>query len=540
MGSSWTTNGEELPFVGYAKNSDYAESGLLVDLYDASLDAADPATRAAAAIPVERIAGPVLLLAGAQDNLWPAARMAREVMSRLGRAEREYADELLVFDGAGHEVGGPGYGPASTARSMGGTPAGKARALAAGWAKTLGFLDRQVRARRSPVFAAQIDAWVEPLVEDRVLSGVLLVTHGDDVLYERAFGMADYEHGVPVTADTRFCIASISKPITQWLLQQLVDEGRLDPSDTIDRWLPDFPRGDEISVEMLRTHRSGIPHRVTTARDEIVPTSAAEMTARAAAAELLFEPGYRRALQQCGLQRARADSRARLGAALRPAAGAADLPAGGAREHGPRRWPRAAAESRAPVLSRRRRSRERASQGHVVPRRCRLDLVDGPRPRAPLSVARARQVAERASAKQYVPAREARWNGLTNGFGAFVQWLPKLGMRAIFTGNMASGRDALQAAVVAILRGEPPEPAPRLPRAVLVPWRTLRSYEGTYRVPGRFDLDVRLRGAVLRCEGRAMIPTGESLFYYPERDAHGAVHPRRSWPGDRDELAGTR
>lgn len=142
--SSWMAGGEPLPFIGYASDSRFGESGLLVDLYSASLDAASPEELARAAILVENICGPVLLLAGQRDHMWPASRMAREVRDRLRRHDHPFAVELLDFADAGHEVGGPGWGPASVARSMGGTRRGKAYALAEGWQRTLGFLERSL------------------------------------------------------------------------------------------------------------------------------------------------------------------------------------------------------------------------------------------------------------------------------------------------------------------------------------------------------------------------------------------------------------
>ena len=59
---------------------------------------------AAATIQVERIKGPVLLISGTADELWPSQQFAELVMARLGENEHPYPDEHLRYPGAGHFV----------------------------------------------------------------------------------------------------------------------------------------------------------------------------------------------------------------------------------------------------------------------------------------------------------------------------------------------------------------------------------------------------------------------------------------------------
>jgi homoserine acetyltransferase len=53
---------------------------------------------ASATIPVERIAGPVLLLGAARDGVWPSARMARAAAQRLQEADFAHEVRLRIFD----------------------------------------------------------------------------------------------------------------------------------------------------------------------------------------------------------------------------------------------------------------------------------------------------------------------------------------------------------------------------------------------------------------------------------------------------------
>ncbi|CUS45515.1 Beta-lactamase [hydrothermal vent metagenome] len=81
----------------------------------------------------------------------------------------------------------------------------------------------------------------------------LVATHGD----------ADIDRHIPVTADTRFAIGSISKSFVAITLMQMADEGRFDPAAPIVRYLPDFhPRSafSPITGHALLSHTSGLPN----------------------------------------------------------------------------------------------------------------------------------------------------------------------------------------------------------------------------------------------------------------------------------------
>lgn len=88
---------------------------------------------------------------------------------------------------------------------------------------------------------------------------VTLLHHGETA-FTAFLGLADLEHDVPVTENTRFGIASITKLYTLVILLQMQDEIDLDAS--IHTLVPEYPRKEEgdITVRMLITHRSGIPH----------------------------------------------------------------------------------------------------------------------------------------------------------------------------------------------------------------------------------------------------------------------------------------
>jgi dienelactone hydrolase len=110
----------------------------------------DTAAVARAAIPVERINGPVLLISGREDQVWPSFFMAEQVMGRLRRYSFNQSYRHLAYSGAGHAIGRPytstmdvnvqRHRLAKTLLDSGGNPQGTAWAREDSWSKILDFL----------------------------------------------------------------------------------------------------------------------------------------------------------------------------------------------------------------------------------------------------------------------------------------------------------------------------------------------------------------------------------------------------------------
>ncbi|MGF0116826.1 acyl-CoA thioester hydrolase/BAAT C-terminal domain-containing protein [Promicromonospora sp. Marseille-Q5078] len=130
--SHWTLGGEPLPFVpflaGWVPPDD---PPAFRELYRRSREA-DPRRAAAAAVPVERIAE-VLLVAGGDDQVWPAVSHAEAIVRR--REEHGLTTTLVTDPSAGHRVPLPGEPPVAAGMSMrrGGTPAADRDLGVAAW-----------------------------------------------------------------------------------------------------------------------------------------------------------------------------------------------------------------------------------------------------------------------------------------------------------------------------------------------------------------------------------------------------------------------
>jgi len=98
----------------------------------------------AATIPVENVEGPVLLLSGGEDTVWPAAEFADRALDRLESHDHEWPVEHRHYPDAGHAIRVPyrfyGEDPHEETHQFGGTNAANASASADAWNSTLRYL----------------------------------------------------------------------------------------------------------------------------------------------------------------------------------------------------------------------------------------------------------------------------------------------------------------------------------------------------------------------------------------------------------------
>ena len=145
-----------------------------------------------------------------------------------------------------------------------------------------------------PSKAKQIDEFVNQFAKAGQFSGVVLASENGKVIYEKAFGLANAEYKIPNQLNTRIGIASITKSMTAVILNRLVEEGKIAPSDKLTKYIPAFPNGEKITIEMLARHRSGILHRVMPPEAESLPYTSAEFVEKVKLSKLAFEPGTQR------------------------------------------------------------------------------------------------------------------------------------------------------------------------------------------------------------------------------------------------------
>lgn len=112
----------------------------------------------------------------------------------------------------------------------------------------------------------KIDEIVKMYSDNAGFNGSVLVAHQGQVIYKKGFGMADMEWKIANKPNTKFRIASVTKPFTAILIMQLVAEKKLDLHKPISTYLKDYPKtiGDQITIHHLLTHTSGLIRSVET------------------------------------------------------------------------------------------------------------------------------------------------------------------------------------------------------------------------------------------------------------------------------------
>jgi CubicO group peptidase (beta-lactamase class C family) len=119
-----------------------------------------------------------------------------------------------------------------------------------------------------PEFLAQtrlFSAWLDAQLAYRGLPGVMVgVVQDQQLIWQKGFGHADVKTKRPMTAETKFRMASHSKMLTAIAIMQLREQGKLRLDDPVEMHLPWFkmkPAGDDdgpITVEQLLSHSSGL------------------------------------------------------------------------------------------------------------------------------------------------------------------------------------------------------------------------------------------------------------------------------------------
>lgn len=152
--SSWSLGGDPVPFVRFATPRFSEVIGMIGlfagrpmpfrPLYERALDDEDAV--AAASIAVEKIEGPVLLISGTNDQVWPSTPLSEMVIERLEEHDHPFRYEHLRYEGAGH-LTIPGFAPdAGSLRrvKLGGSREANELAGADSWRKVLDFLGKHL------------------------------------------------------------------------------------------------------------------------------------------------------------------------------------------------------------------------------------------------------------------------------------------------------------------------------------------------------------------------------------------------------------
>jgi CubicO group peptidase (beta-lactamase class C family) len=103
-----------------------------------------------------------------------------------------------------------------------------------------------------------VDGVYGSLMGKVVPGAAVLIAKDGKIVYKKGFGYADVENKEKVSPETKFRIGSVTKQFTAAAILKLQEENRLNVTDKLSKYFPDFPRGEEVTIHHLLTHTSGI------------------------------------------------------------------------------------------------------------------------------------------------------------------------------------------------------------------------------------------------------------------------------------------
>jgi CubicO group peptidase (beta-lactamase class C family) len=107
---------------------------------------------------------------------------------------------------------------------------------------------------------ASVEAFAHKDAAADRFAGAVLVAKDGEVLFSRAYGLADRDERIPNTVDTRFRIGSMNKMVTAVAVLQLVEGGKIDLEATLGEYLTDYPNknvASKVTIHHLLTHTGG-------------------------------------------------------------------------------------------------------------------------------------------------------------------------------------------------------------------------------------------------------------------------------------------
>ena len=106
----------------------------------------------------------------------------------------------------------------------------------------------------------KVDDYINAYVQMKQFSGSILIAKDGQVLVSKGYGKSSYQFNIENTPQTKFRIGSLTKGFTAVCIMQLVEHNKLSLDDKLIKFIPDYPRGNEITIKHLLTCTSGIPN----------------------------------------------------------------------------------------------------------------------------------------------------------------------------------------------------------------------------------------------------------------------------------------
>ena len=141
----------------------------------------------------------------------------------------------------------------------------------------------------------KIDELVAAYVAQHQFNGSVLLGQKGKILYSKGFGISDAEKNLSNSAGSIYQIGSLTKQVTAAVIMQLQEEKKLSVSDKLNKFFPQFPNSEKITIRHLLTHTSGLhdygDDSTIVKTDVTRPFKKDELIKKFAAYRPDFEPG---------------------------------------------------------------------------------------------------------------------------------------------------------------------------------------------------------------------------------------------------------
>ena len=154
-----------------------------------------------------------------------------------------------------------------------------------------------------PELSKKLDEYFTVLSELKQFNGGVLVQKEGSILLRETYNMeGDENSSLRVNKNSQFDVHSISKLMAKACIVKLEGEQLINRADKLSKYLPDFPKGDKISIQHLLDNQSGLPRGFSKEHENLIDKTPAEIVTLIKEETFLFEPGTDAVYSNLGYQ----------------------------------------------------------------------------------------------------------------------------------------------------------------------------------------------------------------------------------------------
>lgn len=151
--------------------------------------------------------------------------------------------------------------------------------------------------------STKLEEYFTALTNLNEFNGCVLVQQDGEEIFKKAFNLTEQkDSSLYVTTASQFDIRSISKLMAKASIIQLEQEGKIKRTDYLNKYIPDFPNGEKITIEHLMYNQSGLPREYVDFELNEFELSNEQIIDLAKKQKLEFEPGTDTRYSNVGFQ----------------------------------------------------------------------------------------------------------------------------------------------------------------------------------------------------------------------------------------------